>query len=235
MGWIIMNKDLLCKTIVIGIILLLISVGFQSAIAVDIPEKEEIEPKDYLFDTIIELNNHQDFQDILREYGYNIFTYELDNKYIFRNLLFKNPELLSSIVFTKTEMTSQYLEKVYSQGTKLVEIFGEEKFLELLDSVEISNPEIFNDMRNIVLNDKELSDRVSTLSELNAITFIICIILIIMIAGVLVKDSFFTGLSIMFINYPIVRHFFLLLRYISIAQGILCFYLMIELGCIDFY
>jgi len=213
-----MKKDMLSKTLVLGVVVLFVCVGVQSAYAVDIPEKEEIEPKDYLFETIIAIANNPDVQELLEENKHNINNFDFDNKYIFRQLLFKNPELLSSLVFTKPKMTTQYLEKSYEQGIELVDIFGEEKGLEMLDSVELSNPELLDDLNNIIMNDEELSGRISTLSFLNNETNPICKILFILGIRAIVKVIVVDWLEYLFQNIPYLKLFFMVRSWMVLPQ-----------------
>ena len=213
-----MKKDLLSKTLIMGVIILFVGAGVQSAFAVDIPEKEEIEPKDYLFETIVTIANNPDVQDLLEEYENNIINFDFNNKYVFRQLLIKNPELLSSMVITKPKMNIQYLDKIYNEGIELVDIFGEEKALEMLDSVEITNPELLDDLNNIIMNDEELSNRISTLEELNNDTSNICYILFILGFRAIVKVVVLEWLEFLFQNVPLVKLFIMVRSWLLIPQ-----------------
>ena len=204
-----MNNNLLSKTLVMGVIILFVGAGVQSVFAVEIPEKEEIEPKDYLFETIIEIANNPDVQDLLEENKHNIDNLDFNNKYILRQLLFKNPELLWSMVFTKSKMTMEYFDKSYNQGNELIDIFGEEKALEMLDSVEITNPEFLDDLNDIMMNDEELSNRISTLIEMNNETNPICKILFILGFRAIVKTIVLHMGEFIFRNYPSLELFFM--------------------------
>ena len=69
------------KIIVIGVIVLFVGIGLQPALAIepiipkDIVKEEDIEPKDYLFETIIEIANNPEVKNLFDEYGHNIFNY----------------------------------------------------------------------------------------------------------------------------------------------------------------
>ncbi|MHA1969265.1 MAG: hypothetical protein ACW964_15875 [Candidatus Hodarchaeales archaeon] len=176
-----MRKNMLSKILVMGVIFLFVGVGVQSAFAIDIPEKEEIEPKDYLFEFIVAIANNPDVQELFGENGNNAINLNFNNKNIFRQLLFRNPKLLCSMIFPKPEMTTQYLNKAYKQGIELINIFGEEKAIEMLGSIEVTNPELLDGLNNIIMNDEDLSNRISTLIELNGDNSTICNILFILI------------------------------------------------------
>ena len=160
------------KIIILGIVVLFVGMGFQPAfatetiISTDIT-KEELEPKDYLFETIIEIANNPEVKELFEEYDYKIFNLDYDNKGIIIQILFKNPRLLFSKLFTKPKITNEYLNSVLNEGCEIVDIIGEEKALEMIKSVKLTNPEIVDELHNIVLNDKELTNRISTLEELN--------------------------------------------------------------------
>jgi len=192
----------LYKTIVVGVIVLFIGVGIQPAFAVDILEKVDIETKNYLFETIIKIANNPDVQSLLKEFKIN-FYFDYDGKYVFRQSLFKNPELLFSMVFIKPEMTTQSFDKTYNQGIELIDTIGEKKAYEILESVEITNPYIINDLHKIVTNNKELSNRISTLVDLNAENDTIYAILSILIFMSLSLSSVFIRLAQDFENFPL--------------------------------
>jgi hypothetical protein len=204
-----MKKDMLSKTLVIGVVVLFIAISSQSAIAIDIPEKEEIEPKDYLFETLINIANNPEIQDLLEENKNNIDNLDFNNKYIFRQIFFKNPELLFSMVFTKPKMTTQYLDKSYNQGIELIEIFGEEKALEIIDTVKITNTELLDDINDIIMNDEDLSLRISTLIEMNNETNPICQVLFILGLRAIVKTIVLHMGEFIFRNYPSLELFFM--------------------------
>jgi hypothetical protein len=160
------------KIIVIGVIALFIIVGFQPAFATE-PIKstditnEDIEPKDYLFETIIEISNNPEVKELFEEYGNNIYDLVYDYRGIFIQILFNNPSLLFSKLFTKPKITSDYLNSFFNEGCEIVDIIGEDKALEMIKSVKLPNPDIVDELQNIVLNDEELSNRITTLAELN--------------------------------------------------------------------
>ena len=225
-----MKKDLLRKTLVLGVIILFVGAGVQSVFAVDIPEKEEIEPKDYLFETIVAISNNPDVQDLLDEYKNN-FNFDLNNQYIFRQLFFKNPDLLCSMVFTKTKTTSQYIDKTYNQGIELINIFGEEKAYEMLDSIELTNPELLDDLNNIIINDEELSNRISTLEELNNETSDICKILFILGIRDIVKWMVLDWMENIFYDVPYLRYFFMVRTWLVVPQVYIILDLLTVFDC----
>lgn len=212
-----MKKDFLSKTLVMCTVLLFIGVGTQSAFAVEITEKEEIQPKDYLYETIIAISNNPDVQNLFEEHKNNI-DFEFNNKYIFRQLLFRSPEIFWPMVFTKTKTTTQYLDVSYNQGIEIVNIFGEEMALDMLDSVEITYSQLLDDLNNIIENDEELSNRVSTLIELNNETSTLCKILFILGFRALIKWISLNWLERIFRNVPALELFFMIRSWLVIPQ-----------------
>ena len=219
------------KIIILGIICLFVSMGFQPAFAVDIPEKEDIEPKDYLFETFIEIANNPDVQDLLEEYEHNIINFDYSGKCIFRQLLFKNPELLFSMIFTKPEITMQYLDKMYYQGIELVNIFTENKAFEMLDSVEITNLELLDELNNIIVNNEDLSNKITILSELD-LNDIFCIILFFLFLPTVVVTSLFVFFLNLFPENTTWWNFFWIASGVGFALGIILVVLMIDARCI---
>ncbi|MGF3555175.1 MAG: hypothetical protein ACQXXF_07940 [Thermoplasmatota archaeon] len=87
-------------------------------------------------------------------------------------------------------MTYEYLDKSYNRGIKCVHIVGEKEVLEMASSIRISNLNLLSGLNEIIKNNKELSDKISTLEMMNSdLKFdpplryypIICIILFIII------------------------------------------------------
>jgi hypothetical protein len=219
------------KGLVVGIIVLFIGVGVQPAFAVDKPEKEEVEPKDYLFETIIEICDNPEVKELFEGYEHNIFNFDYNGKYIFRQLLFKNPELLFSMIFTKPVITMKYFDETYNQGIELIDIFGEEKAYEILASVEISNPDIFNDLHNIVSNNEELSNRISTLEELNEYNENLCNILTIIVIAKTVKWMAYTLIRNLFPKNTILYNIFHIRGEIALFFFLVVVWLYVLAGC----
>ncbi len=166
------------KLIVLSIIALFVSVSLQPIIAEKIVsvEKESDynnvdfeEVKEYLFQTIIDIANNPDVKNLFEQLKYNqkIFTSDYDYKSLFYQLFLKKPRLLLSILFTKPSITYEYLDKSYNRDIKCVNILGEKEALEMTYSVKISNPDLMDELNNIIKNDKELSNRILTLEIMN--------------------------------------------------------------------
>ena len=122
------------------------------------------------------------------------------------------------MVFTKTKTTTQYLDNTYNQGIELINIFGEEKALEILNSVELNNPELLDNLNNIIMNDEDLSNRISTLEELNNETSTICKILFILEFRAIVKWITLNLLEYIFRNVPYLELFFMVRSWLVIPQ-----------------
>jgi len=166
------------KGLVFAIIILFISVSFQPIIAektVSVEKESDYnnvdfnEAKEYLFQTIIDISNNPDVKNLFEQLKYNhrMFTSDYDYKSAFSQIFFKNPRLLLSILFIKPFITYEHLNKSYKKGIDCVNFVGEKQALELAEGINISNPEIFNNLNRIILNDKKLSDRISTLEIMN--------------------------------------------------------------------
>jgi len=171
-----MKKEWLVKTLALGVVVLFISIGFQPMIAQNTTSVEKEtnynnvdfeQAKEYLFQTIIDIANNSDVKELFEQYNHKIFTSDYDYKSVYSQLLLQTPRLLLSILFTKPSITYDYLDKSYNRGIKCVNILGEKQSLEMIDSIKISNPDLLNELNNIIKNDEELSDRISTLEIMN--------------------------------------------------------------------
>jgi len=160
----------------IGIILLFIGVSFQPIIAentVSVEKESNFnnvdfdEAKEYLFQTIIDISNDPEVKGLLKQNNHKIFTSDYDHNSIFSQLFSEKPRLLKFILFTIPKMTYKYLEKSYNNGIEIFNKIGVEESSKIVESVKIAIPEIFNNLQNIILNDKDLSDKISILKEMN--------------------------------------------------------------------
>jgi len=174
-----LKKQLIKKVLALAIIVVFVSVSFQPIIAEntlsvgkesDYSNVDFEKAKEYLFQTLIDISNNPEVKEFLNEHKHDLITRN-DNNYDCKDAIQKiysqNPKLLKSILFTKPEMTYEYLEKNYNKGLELVNILGEKESLKIVESVKIANLELSNELKDIILNDKELSKRVSVLEEMN--------------------------------------------------------------------
>ena len=174
-----MKKDWLVKTLALGIVALFICVSYQPIIAEKTVSVEKTsdynnvdfeQAKEYLFRTLVDISNNPEVKAFLNQHKRDLIINN-NNNYDCRNAIQKihkqNPRLLKSIIFTKPKMTYEYLEKNFNKGLEIVDILGEEESLKIAESVKISNPELFNELKNIIANDEELSNKISVLKEMN--------------------------------------------------------------------
>ena len=175
-----MNKEWLVKSFTLGIVVIFICVSFQPIIAEktvslkkesnnDNVDFEKV--KEYLFQTLIDILNNPEVKQFLNEHKHDLIT--RNNNYDCKNAIQKissqNPKLLKSIFITKPKMTYEYLETNYNRGLELYNILGEEESLKMIESIYVANPELFNELKDIIVNDKELYNRITTLGEMNEV------------------------------------------------------------------
>lgn len=168
-----MKKKIL-KTLVIGITLLFIALAFQPSVSTNEVRKGEVEPKQYLFETIIEIKNNPDINEILNQIednwnnNYNDYLdWNFDGKEVFQNLIIKKPYLLYKMLFTEPSISYDYLDTSYNRGCKVINALGETNVIDIVESVEIVNSEILDYINYIIINDEDLQERISTLQVLN--------------------------------------------------------------------
>jgi len=163
------NKSVLFyKTLVIGMIILFTGVAVQPGIATLHPKEEiDVEPRDYLFQTIIKIARNLDVKELFKQYNYQILPSDFDYTDVFLQMLFKHIRLFFNMLFTKSSVTYDYLDKCYNNGIEICNILGEDKALKMVKPGEFINPEFFDELNNIILEDEELSDRIAILEEMN--------------------------------------------------------------------
>jgi len=155
------------KTIVIILMLMLVGLVFQPAVSTYEIKNEELEPKKYLFETIVDIRKNPDVTNFFNNIEPDDINLNINTRSAFFKILLKNPSLITSIWFTRPIVSQNYLSFVYSKGIEAVKIIGEEKSIEIVNSIAIKNPKIINDLKNIINNNKELSQRISTLEIMN--------------------------------------------------------------------
>jgi hypothetical protein len=164
------NPAWLYKTLVVGVIVLFIGLGVQPAIATVEPKTDiiDFEPKDYLFQTIIDISNNPDVKELLEQYDTNLFKVDIERS-VYRKLLLRNPSLFFNMIFTKPSISSEYLNKCYKDGIEVTNIISEDKALEMIKNVKITDSKLFDELDNIISTDKELSERLVMLKEMNKV------------------------------------------------------------------
>ena len=236
-----MNKNLL---LAIGITILFLGIAVQPSIATVQPEQDiiDIEPKDYLFQTIIDIANNPEIKNLLKQNNHDLFTSDYDYKKIYSELLVRNPRLLFSMLFTKPSKTYNYLEKCYNDGIEITKIIGEHEVARILESIDISDIELFDEINNIITKNDVLSNRISLLKDLNYDLKsnklwdnypIICSILFaIMIYEIISGYLLAFFLEIIGVK-PIISMFFTIIGIIKYFIGNAIVILIFKLPCID--
>ena len=161
-----MKQRIICKCLAVAVILLFLGLAVQPSVAVQ-PETEiYFEPKDYLFQTIIDIANNPEIKNLLRQYTNDMINFDID-KSVYHKIFLRNPRLMFNTLFTKPSISSEYLNKCYKDGIEVTNIISEDKVLEIIETVEVTDTEAFEEFNNIILNDEELSGRLVTLKEMN--------------------------------------------------------------------
>lgn len=202
-----MKKEIL----ILGIIFLFIGVGIQPAFAVE-PVKtpniynQDIEPKEYLFQTIIDIANNPDVKDLLEQYEDDLLRVDID-KSLYREIFFRNPRLLFDMLFTKPSFTPEYLDSIYDKGCQITNIIREDKVYDITKSITIGNIDFFDNINDIIVNNEELYFRIITLENMNEEpksnpTFwsfpIICALLLILVIPLVILGFLFYKSSMFF-------------------------------------
>jgi hypothetical protein len=201
-----------------------------------------VDPKDYLFQTIIDIANNPDVKEILEQYSYDLFNVDIDRS-VYRKLLLRNPRLFFDMFFTKPSITQEYFNKCYNMGIEISNIIGEVKVLEIFKSFKITDTKVSDELNNIIVSNEELSNRKITLNEINK-EFksdfqwrypIICSLLLITGIPIIIIALILTApIAVFYYNYMIWNILAALLGpildiLIDTITGI--WYLRIDLGC----
>jgi hypothetical protein len=162
------KKGLIRNVLVLGIIILLMGIAVQPGTATLQTEEADIDPKDTLFQTIIDIANNQEVKNLFEKEKNNGFFFDFDyNINVYTNILLKNPDLLNLLFLTKTSFTHRNLEFAYEKGYEIINEIGEDKAAEIVESITITNPRIFNELSNIFENNEEINNKISEIKVIN--------------------------------------------------------------------
>ena len=207
------KKDLITNALVIGIIILLFGLAVQPGTATLQPENITTEPKDYLFQTIIDIANNKDVKNLLEQEKNNGFFLDFDYnlRSVFRKLFIKDPNLLRQSIFTKPTLTHEYFNFAYNQGLDLINIIGEDRALEIIESITVTNPNFSNKLSDIIKNNQEINEKMVEIKAMNqqlnpTLPFegypIICVILLVLLFTVSIPLASFFGLILLLSSHP---------------------------------
>ena len=161
-----MKQRTICKGLAVAVILLFLGLAIQPSVAVETETEIDIEPKDYLFQTIIDISNNPDVKNLLEQYKYDLIEVDIDRS-DYRKLFLRNPRLIFNILFTKPSMSVEYLNKYYNNGVEITNILGEDKALEIIENVKVTDTKLFDELNNIISKNEELTGRLETIKEMN--------------------------------------------------------------------
>jgi hypothetical protein len=155
------------KPIVVIITLLFLSLVFQPAATTNELEIKNIKPKEYLYETIIDITDDQQIKNLFKQNRNEIIDYNINLRNAFLNIILKKPRILTSMLLNKPDLSNDYLDFAYSQGIEIINIIGEEKSIEIINSIIVTNPEILNELTNIIFSNEELAEKITTLEIMN--------------------------------------------------------------------
>ena len=147
------------KKILIGSILavaLLILVSFSNVVGyntVKTSQEELIESKysfdeckEYLFQTIIEISDNPEIQDIVKSN-------------------YKPQRTILPFRSNNVDLKVEHLELLYELGLKIIDRLGEERVEDLMENIEI--PDNAYEIESIIMGNDELRERIYTLNTMN--------------------------------------------------------------------
>ena len=163
------KKGLIRNVLVLGIIILLMGIAVQPGTATVQNDLNFKDKKDILFQTIIDIANNKDFKNLICNENNNDFYFEFDYnlRKDFRDIFFNNLGLFSQLLFTKTSLTHNKLDLAYEKGSELLNNIGEDKALELVESIKITNPRISNGISDILEENEEIKIKIEELKMMN--------------------------------------------------------------------
>ena len=113
--------------------------------------------KNYLFETIIEISNNEDVNDLINSNNQNLFPSNSNHRLL---MPFRRNT-------NKVSLSVEHLDLLYNMGIKLIDRIGEDKVAEIKETISIDKPDSAGDLDTIVMGNDELRERIYTLFEMN--------------------------------------------------------------------
>jgi len=158
-----MKRKKNCKILVVAVTLLFFGLAVQPCVAEH--SEHELEAKDFLFQTILDISNNPDIKNLLEQNCIELMRFDID-RCIYRKILFSDPSLFCSMLFTKPVISYDYLDKTYNNGIRVTNILGENSLLEIVQNNEVTDAELFYEINNIISENEELSNCVLKIKNL---------------------------------------------------------------------
>ena len=204
---------------VIGILFLLFGIAVQPGTAFLQPKKIYTEPKEFLFQTIIDIVNNPDVKSLTEQAKNNGALLDFNPGYrnIYKKLLFRNPNLIRSLIFMNPTITHEYLNNAYNQGCDLINDIGEDRALNIIESITVTNSYFSNKLSKIIKKNDELNNKIIEIKAMNRELNhnsplegypIICAFLLIILFTVLIPIASFFGIFILLSNFLILGPIF---------------------------
>jgi len=114
--------------------------------------------KDFLFETIVEISNNEDVNDLTNSNNQNLFPTNSNHRNLFpfrRNT-------------NKISLSVEHLDLLYNMGLRIIDRLGEEKVAEIMETRSIDKSEFADEFDTIIMGNGDLKDRIYTLNEMNA-------------------------------------------------------------------
>ena len=99
---------------------------------------------------------------MLEHYEDDLLKVDIDRS-VYRKIFFRNPVILFNLIFTRPTMSHEYLNFSYNQGIRIMNILGEHKVIEIVESIKVTNPQLLDDISNVITKDEELNNKIETL------------------------------------------------------------------------
>jgi hypothetical protein len=194
-----------------------------------------------LFETIIDIANNPDIKNLIEQNKLNDLVNDFDYNFrsVYNKILFKNPMLFGSLILNKPSISYEYLTKCYNDGIKISDIIGYYKTQEIIDSLEDIDKDFLDDINTIINNNKELSNKIETLKEMNSDygsdskgnNTIICAILMLILIPTALSSAFYKILRDIFGFIPSLFLIFTRKHFVRKLIAVSCVVLRISLGC----
>lgn len=128
---------------------------------------DKIEPKEVIFQTIIDIGKNKDIQNLIENSKFEIGSNKEKSALLFTKLFMKNPKLLFFMLTKRPVLSKSYLNYVYNLGLEIKSILGISELKSIASCIKINKPEIQEEFLKIVEENNELRSKMDEIAFLN--------------------------------------------------------------------
>ena len=128
---------------------------------------DKINPEDLLFQTIIDITENKDIQNILGNSEFEIELNKTKTTLLIMKLFMKNPKIFFSILLPHSISSKNYIKHTYNLSLEISKTLNTSEIKSITDYIHIKNPRTKEKILTIIKGYNKLNKKIEILSNLN--------------------------------------------------------------------